>query len=88
LGTIERIPYKKNQYILCREYYIAMDKNGEYTRINGLPRDKYKTLLLQHIENYGKGCLKEFANVLPDLAYKVLIINLICIKSICIEKSI
>jgi hypothetical protein len=26
----------------------------------------YKTLPLQHIENYGKGCLKEFANVFPD----------------------
>jgi hypothetical protein len=38
-----------------------MGKNGEHTRINGLPRDKYKTLLLQHIENYDKGYFKEFA---------------------------
>jgi hypothetical protein len=44
-----------------------MGKNGEYTRINGLPRDKCKALSLQNIENYGKGCLKKFANVLPDL---------------------
>jgi hypothetical protein len=70
LGIIERIPYKKNQYILCRKYYIAMSKNGEYIRINGLPRDKYKTLPFRHIENYSKDRLKDFANVLPDLLKK------------------
>jgi hypothetical protein len=51
---------EKISCILCRKYYIVMGKNSEYTRINGLPRGyKYKTLLLQRIENYGKGCLKE-----------------------------
>ncbi|MDR0820324.1 MAG: hypothetical protein LBN19_02210 [Endomicrobium sp.] len=55
-----------------------MGKNGEYTRIKGLPRDKkYKTLLLHHIENCGKGCLKEFTNVLPDLP-KSTVLAILC----------
>jgi len=50
--------------MLCRKYYTVIGKNGKYTRINGLPRDKCKALLLHYIENCGKGCLKEFTNVL------------------------
>jgi hypothetical protein len=42
--------------MLCRKYYTVIGKNGKYTRINGLPRDKYKALLLHHIENCSKCC--------------------------------
>jgi ATP-dependent DNA helicase RecG len=65
LGIIEIIPSKKNEYILCRKYYTAMDKKGEYTRIKGLTRQEHKALLLKHIANHNKGCMKEFIDALP-----------------------
>jgi ATP-dependent DNA helicase RecG len=67
-GIIEKIPAKKNQYIICKKYYESIDKKGEYTRIKGLAREKYKALLLEHIENFGKGFLKDFIDAMPNLA--------------------
>lgn len=64
LGVIEKISYKKNQYMLCKKYYAALDKKGEYTRIKGLTRQEHKALLLKHIKNHGKGCMKEFIDAL------------------------
>jgi ATP-dependent DNA helicase RecG len=76
LGIIEKIPYKRNQYMLCKKYYVALDRKGEYTRTKGLDRDTYKALLVKHIENYGKGCMKEFIEVLPNLK-RTVIYNLV-----------
>ncbi|MDR3256299.1 MAG: putative DNA binding domain-containing protein [Endomicrobium sp.] len=68
LGVIEKIPYRKNQYVLCKKYYNVIGRKGEYTRIKGLERNRCKALLFQHIEDYGKGYLKEFVDVLPNLS--------------------
>ncbi|MDR3195596.1 MAG: hypothetical protein LBT58_02250 [Endomicrobium sp.] len=51
--------------MLCKKYYAALDKKGEYTRIKGLTRQEHKALLLKHIEIHEKGCMKEFIDALP-----------------------
>jgi hypothetical protein len=44
--------------------------------MKGLDRDTYKALLVKHTENYGKGCMKEFIEVLPNLK-RTVIYNLV-----------
>jgi len=62
LGLIEKIGV--NKYILSKKYYIDTQKKGEYTRRKGLPKNRNKELVLQHLREYSKGYMEEFFEVL------------------------
>ena len=65
LGLIEKIENRK--YILSKKYYIDTNQKGEYTRRKGLGKNTNKALILEHLKNYKKGYVEDFAEVLKDV---------------------
>lgn len=56
------------RYILSKKFYKFLDQKGKYTRKIGLDRETNKALIISHLEkNEGRGSIKEFEQVLPDL---------------------
>ena len=50
LDLIEKIGYGK--YILSKKYYSDIDKKWKYTQRKGLSKNKNKSLILQHLEDF------------------------------------
>ena len=74
-GLIERIGASK--YLLSKQYYIDMDKKGDYTRRKGLSRNKNKELILQHLADFGPATRVEFDGVFKFELSKKEISNLL-----------
>ena len=51
LGLIEQVGYGK--YILSKKYYSDIDKKWKYTQRKGLSKNKNKSLILQHLDDFG-----------------------------------
>ena len=64
-GVIEKV--NSNKYILSKQYYASVDKKGLYTRRKGLDRKTNINLIISHLENYTKGYMKDFVDVLKDV---------------------
>lgn len=64
-GVIERV--NSSKYILSKQYYASVDKKGLYTRRKGLDRKTNINLIVSHLENYKKGYMKDFVDVLKDV---------------------
>jgi len=58
------------KYLLAKQYYKDHDRLGEYTKLVGLGRTKTKAIILQHIEENGKGTSKEFRQAFNELTSK------------------
>jgi len=70
LGIIERIGKTKGaKYFLSHTYYSHEGKVGVHTKIKGLSRNKYKELILIHLEK-NKGFRKDLIEALTDLKEK------------------
>jgi len=71
LGIIEQIGKTSGaKYILSHNYYEHIKKLGIYSRNKGISREQKKILILEHIEQNGKGYTREFADAFPDLKSK------------------
>jgi len=66
LNLIERI--KPGKYILSKEYYQDIGKKGEYTRRKGLDKETNKHLITKHLQNYQKGYMGDFIDVLKNIS--------------------
>jgi ATP-dependent DNA helicase RecG len=72
-GIIERIGKTRDtKYILSRNYYVYTEKLGLHTRLRGLERNKYKTLIIGHLEKNEKGYIKEFKDAFFELEVKTI----------------
>lgn len=67
-GVIESVGRGRGtRYILSKRFYDFTGKRGLYTRRRGLDKEQNKTILLQHLEHYGKGTIKDFEDALSSL---------------------
>jgi predicted HTH transcriptional regulator len=58
-GIIEKTGSTKGaRYILSQGYYIFKGKTGIHTKLSGIPRGKYKELILKHLEKK-KGYIRD-----------------------------
>lgn len=55
------------KYILSKQFYTFVGEKGTYTRRKGLGREEKKSLVLRHLQEYAKGYIKDFEQVMPDL---------------------
>ena len=68
LGIIERVGRTSGaKYILSHAYYKHAGKPGIYTRIRGVSRKRNKELIVEHVKRNGKGYMRDFADIFPDL---------------------
>jgi ATP-dependent DNA helicase RecG len=69
-GIIEKIGKTKDaKYILSHKYYAHQGRVGLHTKLIGLPRDKYKELIIKHLER-NKGYLRDLEDAIPELKTK------------------
>lgn len=61
---------KGTRYFLAKQYYKDHGKLGEYTKLIGLGRTKYKELILKHINENNKGTTREFKQAFSELSPK------------------
>ncbi|MBN2202370.1 hypothetical protein JW777_10480 [bacterium] len=67
LGIIEKFSRTRGQkYTLSHRYYKDREETGIHTRILGIPREKCKELILQHLSKNKKGNLKDFNDIFPE----------------------
>lgn len=67
-GVVESVGRGRGiKYILSKRLYSMKGERGAYTRVRGLDREHKKALILQHLENYGRGKMEEFQQLLPSL---------------------
>ena len=72
-GIIEKIGKTRDtKYILSRNYYIYAGKVGIHTRLRGLEREKYKILIISHLERNKKGYIKDFKDAFSELSVKTI----------------
>ena len=65
IGLIEKSGYAKGtEYFLSKSYYTHSNKRGAYTKQRGLSDEKYKELILEHINNFGKAKIRELEDAL------------------------
>lgn len=62
LDLIEKVGYGK--YILSKKYYRDVDKKWKYTQRKGLSKNKNKSLILQHLEDFDGAKKKELVGAL------------------------
>ena len=68
LGIIEKIGKTSgSKYILSHKYYAFEKKAGVYTRISGISRDKYKELIIKHLEKNKRGYRTDFFDAFSEL---------------------
>jgi ATP-dependent DNA helicase RecG len=67
IGVIEKIGRTRDaKYILSHNYYSHKGKVGIHTKILGITRDKYKELIIKHLEK-NKGFLRDLEDAIPEL---------------------
>ncbi len=70
-GIVERVGRGRGvRYVLSRQFYSFLGKQGAYTRRRGLDRETNKELLLRHIKEAGKqgARLTDLQDVLKELS--------------------
>jgi ATP-dependent DNA helicase RecG len=68
MGIIERVGQGRgSRYILSHQYYGYAGDPGKYTRLSGLARNVKRTLILNHLDQYGKVTNSELQEAMPDL---------------------
>jgi len=71
LGLIEKIGQTRGvKYLLSHHYYKHTNQTGIDTRLRGLSREQKKELILNHLKRNGKGVIKDFKDVFPDINQK------------------
>lgn len=65
IGIVEET--SRGRYMLAKKYYEYVGQKGTYTRRKGLDKETCKELIVKHITNNGRGDMKEFLEVLPDI---------------------
>jgi ATP-dependent DNA helicase RecG len=70
LGIIEKIGKTRDaKYILAHKYYAHQGKVGLHTKLTGISREKYKELIITHLEK-NKGYLHDLEDAMPELKSK------------------
>jgi len=70
MGIIEKVGKTKDaKYILTHKYYAHQGKVGLHTKLTGISRDKYKELIIKHLEK-NKGYLSDLEDAMPELKGK------------------
>lgn len=65
LGLIDKIGKKKGtRYILSKQYYEHIGDSGTHTKLKGITREQKKMLIINHLEQFGKGKSAEFQRAL------------------------
>jgi ATP-dependent DNA helicase RecG len=68
LGIIERIGRTSgSKYMLAHKYYNYEKRSGVYTRLVGVPREKQKEFILQHLRKNKKAKREELFDIFPEL---------------------
>ncbi|MBU4480050.1 transcriptional regulator, partial [Patescibacteria group bacterium] len=58
------------KYLLSKEYYKSKDILGEYTKLEGLGRDRIKEMIVKHIKDNGSIISVEVRQAFPELTSK------------------
>lgn len=70
IGIIEKVGKTRDaKYILSHSYYTYKEKVGVHTKLSGISREKYKELIIKHLER-NKGYLRDLQDAMPELKSK------------------
>ncbi len=66
-GIVEKFGKGKGvKFVLAKSFYEFIDNRSEYTRKKWLSKEQQKQVLLNYLDQHGKGRMKDFKNLFED----------------------